>query len=458
MSAVGSASLPMPEEPVEQRPEPPSSNLRLSYHLGMFLATNAIRDAYLVVDGPDCVFRKAEWIHGRHDWNSTLMDVLGNPRVVNTLMHDERVIQEKGEDLATRLRQVGQVPGAGVALLNSMPHVQIIGTQYDKIIRQVQDEVPFPIWEVPHRALDGDWLHGYAEVLNVLAENIELQGGKPDPSKVAIIGNLMDRTEEDHAANVRELERLCGALGLELTTVWLENRSFSDLAAVKDAGTIVSLPLGRKAARTLAQRTGARLVEAQVPFGAGRTERFLRTLARATDRLDRVQPFVDSELARIAPRLEWVIPHVFLDRKVAFFGSPDLYGGMLQIAEEVGVEVMLVGSYSDDAFHEEDLAAEFGRSPQVLHAPPARRVERWFRRHWNEVDLVIGNSELTEQLLEGRLPTLSFGFPSHYDHALFDRPHLGFTGWICFLDRMAQALQQQARRDRPPPPAAPWGM
>ncbi|MCA9681138.1 MAG: DUF3383 family protein [Myxococcales bacterium] len=112
---------------------------RFPYHLGLYMAVNAIPGCFAVIDGPDCIYRKAEWIHGKHDLCSTLLDVGGRHRVVSTLMHSAEVIKSKGEAVVKRLRRIGQLPEAELVLVNSMPHVQIIGTQYDALIAEVED-------------------------------------------------------------------------------------------------------------------------------------------------------------------------------------------------------------------------------------------------------------------------------------------------------------------------------
>ena len=142
---------------------------RFPFHIGLFLAVNAIPDAYGLIDGPDCIFRKTEWVHGKHDWRSTLLDGLGNHRIVNTLMNAEQVIKNKGDELTTRIRRVSALPGSALIVVCSMPHVMIIGLQYDKILRGLQPEVSPQLIELPSRSLDGDWLDGYAETLAVIA-------------------------------------------------------------------------------------------------------------------------------------------------------------------------------------------------------------------------------------------------------------------------------------------------
>ena len=59
-----------------------SPRINFPFMHGLYLGINAVRDAYLLVDGPNCSFFKAEHIHGGHDFNSTLLD--NNDALSNT--------------------------------------------------------------------------------------------------------------------------------------------------------------------------------------------------------------------------------------------------------------------------------------------------------------------------------------------------------------------------------------
>ncbi len=416
---------------------------RLPYHLGIFLAVNAISDAFVVIDGPDCVFRKTEWVHGRHDTRSTLLDAAAEHRVAHTLMTADRVVRDKGEALGARVAEVIRDPRARVVLVCSMPHVTIIGTQYDRILRRLESESreQRSLIEVPGRTLDGDWLDGYAATLSAIAERIDVTNAAPDPRRVAIVGHLMDRTEEDQRANVQELKRLVSALGLDLVSVWLDGGRYEDLARARDAGTLVALPLGRVAATTLARRTGARVLEAATPFGPGRTQRLLRALGRATGTIERAEALIDAELQRLVPRLEWVVPHALLHRRVAFNAPPDLWGGMLQLAAELGVEVVHLSTSAQSHHLVENLAEEFGSVPPMQFAPTEALLAKGLAVAGasGRLDLTIGETRACTAAAEWS-PVMEFGFPSHFDHALYARPFLGFEGWMSFVDRMVRAL------------------
>lgn len=426
---------------VTRSPDDFTRPYRLPYQLGIYLGVNAVPDAFAVIDGPDCLFRKAEWVHGKHDTMSTLLDVLGRHRIVSTLVNAEAVIKDRGEMVSTRIRQVAKVPGARAVMVCAMPHVMIIGTQYDRILRALEDEVPMELIELPSLSLQGDWIDGYVEVLTALARHVEVSRGTPDPRRIGIVGNLFDRNEADHVANVEELRRMFGAIGLDVASVWLSGTKFDALGDIGDAGTLVAFPLGRKAAHVIASRTGAKVVEVDAPFGPTRTRRMLRAVAAATGHLDAVEPFVERELRTIAPRLEWIVPHLFFGKRAVFAGAPDLLGGAYQIATELGMEVPFMASSTASSAWAEGLDAEFEDMPPILFAPTERRLsEQWAKAlRDGPIDVLISDSHFTD-MLQGSAPVVELGFPSHYEHALFERPHLGFRGWLCVVDRMARAM------------------
>ncbi len=419
---------------------------KLPYQLGVYLAVNAVSDLYAVIDGPDCLFRKAEWVHGKHDLMSSLLDVLGRHRIVSSLVNAEAVVKDRGERLAERVKQVNAIPGAKGALICAMPHVLIIGTQYDRILRMLESEVSIAMMEVPSLSLQGDWVDGYVESLAALARGIKLEGGKPDPRRIAIVGYLHDRNEADHAANVDELRRLFGAIGLEVACVWLSGSNYDDLAHVAEAGTIVALPLGRKAAHILGERTGAKVIEVDTPFGPTRTRRMLRKVAEATGFLDAVEPFFEQELRAWVPRFEWIVPHLFFGKRMAFGGAPDLLGGMYQIATELGMEVSFLAASTARTTWGDTLLQEFPDFPPVLFAPSERQIYEMAHDAAAPLDLVVSDSVFAE-FSHDDARHVSLGFPSHHSHAIFDRPHLGIRGWACMIDRMAAALGRAEREE-----------
>src|SRR5262249_13603471 len=152
------------------------------------------------------------------------------------------------------------------------------------------------------------------------------------------------------------------------------------------------------------------------------------------------------------------VPHVFTGKKVGFSAQPDLLGGFVEIVNELGAEVAHLSAPCHAHHLQEDLAEIGYAIPEPLFSPKHDALSAEFRRCVEaEIDLVLGNTELRNHWLGGahgtkRTPVFGeFGFPSFFDHALADRPFLGFRGWIGFVDRMANALMSARRGNSGPP-------
>jgi nitrogenase molybdenum-iron protein alpha/beta subunit len=337
-----------------------------------------------------------------------------------------------------------------------MPHVTIIGTQYDKVIAAVAPSVHFPIVEVPSRSLSGDWLEGYADTLEAIAGGIDLSGAVPERSKVAVVGHLMDRNEADQTANVAELERLVAAAGGECVSVWLSGRSLAHLARVRDAGTLLALPHGGKAAARLAQRTGATVTPVELPVGLPASHAFVRALARELGTDVAAEAWWDGEIRRVTPRVEWSIQRFFSDVGLCFAGDPAWFSPLAAMAEEVGIRVLL-------------LTAPARRpvwASEVIDAPSGARITpRWsapLPRLRAELCRLLDGEDgravlIADSTLGGCAAPESWiplGLPNFERHALFDAPFLGPNGWLWLMEAILAAstrtrTAKETRRSRP---------
>ncbi|MBM4387169.1 MAG: hypothetical protein FJ088_05485, partial [Deltaproteobacteria bacterium] len=164
---------------------------------GLYIAVSAVKDAYLVVDGPYCVFQKAE-IHAAHDLKNTFVSNTGAGRIIHTDLHFNtnvayNVTLDRGHDIEEVLKKVSKIDGAGVVFLTSMDFHQILSVPLERYRRSAAIEGRAPIILVETRSLEGDWLDGYSRLVCKLAENIAIGTGKTEKDKVAIVGHLMDR-------------------------------------------------------------------------------------------------------------------------------------------------------------------------------------------------------------------------------------------------------------------------
>lgn len=407
--------------------------------IGVYLAVNAVPDVYALVDGPDCTLYKAHFIHGRHDLESSLLRIDGRHRICFTNVCSQGVTLEHDQILAQAVLRLDALPDCAAVLMTALPMCSITGVDYGRVTRALAPGLKGRAIVVPPGSLVGDWLDGYAQALTSLAKSLALQPGRTRPGTVAIVGHMMDRNEADRRADVREFERLAAGLGLECVSVWLSGCSYADLRRVEEAETVVSLPYAREAARLIVARTGARLVEAPLPFGLPRSVEFLQGLGEAAGRGQRAQDFMSAELSRLLPRFRWIFPQRFLGRRVSFAGDPYRLAGFLDIAADAGLEVTSAVVTARRAHAAAPPGLKVAYEP-AQDDPVVRQLKE------RGVDLVVACS--LDALEEGNLsvPILEAGFPSYRHHAFHERPTLGFEGFAGFVDRLAEALSRRTSR------------
>ncbi len=420
------------KEPAERSDAfPHGKRHNLPYLMGVYLAVNAIDDVWLVVDGPDCAHFKGQFISGKHDWTSTLFRVDGRHRILFTGTNAQNVSWNREAAVAGAIEKASHEQ-AGAVLLTSMPICGITGVQYDRIVEGL--EVDRPVVEVPGRSLRGDWIDGYAETLASIARTKEL-GDRRDEGTVAIVGHMMDRGEGDQRGNLAEFERMLGALGLTLVSVWPSGTSWSGLDEVSRAGLIVSLPYGREAARIVAGKTGAKLVETDVPIGLEGTRRWVERIAAASGRQRRARKFIDEELARAAQRLGRTIPFYFLGRSAHLVCDPHLLGGLAGLCTDLGMRIR-IALVSGRQAHLGDAAIE---APVECEPRTGNLYALLLDAGAGPDDLAVSSGEYVP-FFRPLMAVVELGVPSSSHHALTDTPFLGFTGALHLVERMANAL------------------
>ena len=137
--------------------------------LGVYLAVNAVPDAGLLMDGPDCVMFKAEHVCGSHDLQSTLLDAGGPGRLQYSRVDTNRIIMDRSEQIADAVRSVQDTPGVNAVFVAAMPIVTITGMQHDLVLRKAGVPDTPPVLVLPEENLSYDWNDGYAAVLQSLA-------------------------------------------------------------------------------------------------------------------------------------------------------------------------------------------------------------------------------------------------------------------------------------------------
>ncbi len=273
----------------------------------------------------------------------------------------------------------------------------------------------------------GDWLDGYDAALAALAVAVPLGDVPPAAGTVAVVGLMLDRREADRQADALELSQMLEALGLEVRGAWPSLDGLAAMAQVGRAETLIALPYGRRAARALAARTGARVLDTGLPIGLAGTADWIRQVAGATGSGERAEALIAAGLDRAAPRLEWVVPHWLLHRRLFLSG-----------------DAPRVAAWAD-AFRELGCAVVGGTSDQVP-GPDA-------------VDLCIGGRPMVQAARAQGTPALERGFPSPGEHVVFPAPELGFTGVLgmveAVINRLSLSAVMRHWRVKDGPPADP---
>lgn len=427
---------------LEQGPDADfSMRVTYTYLLGVYLAVNAISDAFLLVEGPDCTHMKTQYIQGNHDWLSTLTTVSGWHRVANTALHPSHMSESRESNLLDRLERMAAHPEVAGLLLTAMPMAAITGADYQRLCRQVSARHNKEVLSVPGLSLSGDWIDGYCQTLKALARGIALRGS-PQPRSVAIVGYLYDRNEDDHGANLAVLKEMFARLELELVSVWLSGQSWRELGRVGKAGTIIALPYGRAAARAICRRSGAELLELPVPLGPRACDQWLRVLGERFERQDQAENYRREQLARLAPRLEWLVPFLFQNLPAAYVGDPFLLPGLRDLLQLVGTDLRFA-IVTNRRSHFNRVADSLDTLECLVYPRHRRFIHFLLERSLQEnVRLLITNNYGAAFPLPGTA-TVEFGFPSVFHHALYPRPFLGYPGTLALLDRLANSLRAE---------------
>jgi nitrogenase molybdenum-iron protein alpha/beta subunit len=414
------------------------SEIVYPYSLGIYLVVNSIPDSYLVMDGPTCCFYRADFIQGNHDMSSNLLNCSGLHRVLNTCADVDNIVLDRSGAVREILENLRDNPLCKCIFTAALPMSYLTGVQYDAIIREVEDGSGAPIYLMPHRSLQSDWLAGYADSLKAIASNLDVSGGDQRPDRVGIIGYFMDRGEEDHLANIREMKRLLAALSLRTVSIWLSGEPFDALRQIRDAGVIIALPHGREAAQTIADRTGARLLETALPFGLEGTSNWLREVAAFTGKEAEAENFIAEELGQAARKIEWILPNGFIGRRFLPVCDPHLIGGFVDILRELGGEVTLAYATGEGSLLEEEHSGV-----QIVRRMDLARLDGDIQRLQREggLDLAVCNTFFLGIFQRLGIPFLEFGFPSHTEHCLYSRPYLGYRGYLSLVEQMYNRMQ-----------------
>nr|MDD3720118.1 nitrogenase component 1 [Candidatus Gracilibacteria bacterium] len=395
-----------------------------SYLTGVLLGINAIQDAYLWVDSPDCFFMKVDNIELNHDLNSTLRKPNGEHRILSTISDVDNVIDNRNSSFVKTLSNMASKDYTNLIFVSSMPMSQVVGADYDGLINIVREEFPQKnIFNVPSRSMTDCWLEGYSDLLFSLSKNIDISGSNPGVNKVAIVGNMFDRNEGDCKGNVIELKNIFESLGIKVVSVWLEGGNFDEILKVKEASTIISLPYGRKAAKKIANRLGIDLLELDIPFGLNKTIAFINKVGEYFNlEKEKIEGFIKKELIENGIGIiKHVVREEFIGKKISYYGDPFLIDGIIDFSNTLGLEILEIYINGSEKHIKNNL--EYKVISEVCGG-----------NFSNDIDLIISIRNNGVNIYDGKI--LEFSFPSYFYHVFTNNPYYGIKGGMNFINRI----------------------
>ncbi|NOZ02402.1 MAG: hypothetical protein GXP54_11000 [Deltaproteobacteria bacterium] len=413
---------------------------------GVLLTAAAIPDAALIYCGSTCIQEHARDSYRIHDWGQTLIRSGPGTRLMTTFtdytlapMGLASVIRENVDRLLEAWRP-------GLIVLAELSRITIAGDDLKSSAAELAESTGIPTVAASSRYLVRDQDTAFRGLLSAIA------GRLPDtafargliPESAAVIGYFHERNEGDQEGNTAELEGMLQDLGLTPVATWLSSTPMARLAEAARASLLVALPQGVEAARVLAERSGATVVETDLPVGIEGTREWLDTVARAAGASHRVADVEKRRLPVVVRRVDWAVSQMLAGRRVVLAASPDWLGPLSRmLVEDLGIDVSSALRRSRLAEGQKE-GAQSSTDPLRLHDPSVRTLNARINaeRAGRGVDAIIGSS--WERIaLQGDcsgIPFVEFGFPSFRTHNLLPVPSLGFTGVMTWAERLAAAI------------------
>jgi len=410
---------------------------------GALLVAAAIPDAGLVYRGSTCVDERIRQTIRPHTRGGTLETTANGGRLLLTMdpytvavLGTEDRVEEAVEHLAAQ-------EGIRLVLIASLSRYTLTGEKLGPVARTLDARLPdVDVQDLSTRSLTRDHTDAFRVFYDGLAARLVAQGlPAAAPGTVGVFGYPWTRDSGDTRGDLAELERLIEALGLTWRGALLDGRPSTTFADVASAGTLVAFPDAADAAEVVAEATGATVVRCPIPVSLGDTVGWLRAVATATGREDRLQALIDAELDHVVPLLDRAVHRGLLGRRAVVAAPGEWLPSLVRcLQEDLGIIVTAALARTRHATLEEtwDGSAELITDPSIEALNGAIEAAR----DGGGLDLVIGsNWERSARVAAHRsVPFVEFGYPQRQAWFLRATPHLGTTGVLTWAERLLAAV------------------
>ncbi|MDD3302448.1 MAG: nitrogenase component 1 [Candidatus Gracilibacteria bacterium] len=370
---------------------------------GIFMGVNALEDVALFVDGPDCVFYKADMIYKTHDLFSKLKDASIDTKIYFSGIMPNKIVRGYDDEIKRKLTFIEKNNNFTLGIVTCMPVTGLIANQYENIYCDMQKDFIF----IPSKT-DKFRLDGYGDLLKELAKYIKLDETKiKNKFGISIIGYLYDRNEGDCRGNIEEIKRLLNLIGVEINSIWLDGGKMIDLSKVELSSLIISFPYGKQATKILSKRMSIEYIDLEIPFGIKNTIKFIKQIGLKLGVDNKlIDEVIKSEFNEVKQKIDCLDSSKFIGKKFLYAGDTFLESGIIDIGNFLGMDHIKTYSYSGSK-----KAKESDHSKE-------------------EINLIICNGEFeikSDYKIE-------FGFPSYNKHYLVNTPYMGFKGILNFVE------------------------
>lgn len=426
--------------------------------LGIFMGVHSLPGVIMLLHTTvGCKFKTQLQISD-HDWGRE-----SHNQRLWTGVDDARIIKGSGERLlefATTWYQRRR-PELFVVVTNAS--VELSAFDVEASVRELAMRLPIPVVYLKAPGHDGSIFSGFERFTAAMVPFLD----SPDLSEgnlnsVALAGYFLDRFEMEHAANVAEIRRLLGGLGLALRGTLFDGSPFDKVRRAGAAANMIWLPYARGVPETACIGDGRRHCVTDLPVGLTGTTEFLRNVGRAFG-LDQaaVERVCDRELARAVPIVRRAV-NSLSGVRVAVFLDTNLAAGVTSFLTEIGCDVPVVfltdgGSASSEEFMAActRLGAPFadsaravpgvGRnSPRVVAGASRNRQYLEFIDECERefIPIVVGSSLQKAAFRRGDIRVIEMGFPCAEKHWLYPMPWMGYNGAVALVQRLLDAFMR----------------
>ncbi len=415
-----------------------SQRLLSPYMVGVYLGVNAVKDFYLLVDGPDCSYMKTQYIGMNQDFYANLTNLSGFHRIGNTALHPIMMASSREEKILSALLKIAKGEFVSAVGITPMPMAAVTAVDYSRLLREVSRRYKKPTFEFKNKSLSGDWMDGYMEFGKVLASSMEIGKVRKRRRSVAIIGYLYDRNEYDNIANIAELKRVFQGIGVNVAGIWFDGGGFMDLKSVSEADLIISFGYLRDAARILSERLKTPVMEFDYPVGFEQTGDILKRVSEYFEIRD-ASTFIERETEAIVRRVESLIEQYLIRLRVFYCGDPILFNSIKSMLELVGmkIEYAIISNTSEKSSYVKEPIKNIIFEPSINDV---FEVGLKMARE-DKIDLYVGNSDMSSYFIGSGKAAVEIGFPSYFSHCIAEIPYVGYRGYMHLLNRIIKELR-----------------